>query len=234
MGTVEEIIKAVDDELIETGKAYLALGQVNQLLVSTHIISVAEKHSQSIKKLLEENKISHAYKTESPPRQWRIPLSEEGKKRQITVQKKKPIKQGLTKKGQGSMKKTNYGMAFIAIGVFGAVVLPEEFSIIPGIIMVWGVIVYFYNKKQQPVFSMKAIIVDEELYKPVHIVSTGNKCSKCDLRNKGCTAYICEPQYRVDKEHVIWRKMGSIDQLDMRKARLTELDFDGWIATFVN
>lgn len=91
MGTIEEIIKTIDDKLIETGKEYLVLGQANQLLVSENIISIAENSNKALKKLLEENKIPHAYQTESTPKQWRIPLSDEGKKRQKTVKKRKPV-----------------------------------------------------------------------------------------------------------------------------------------------
>lgn len=91
MGTIEEIIKTIDDKLIETGKQYLTLGQANQLLVSENVISIAENSNKALKKLLEENKIPHANQTESSPKQWRIPLSDEGKKRQKTVKKKQPV-----------------------------------------------------------------------------------------------------------------------------------------------
>ena len=93
MGTIEEIIKTIDDRLIETRKEYISLGQANQLLVSENIISTDEKSRGVLKKLLEGYKISHAYQTESTPRQWRIPLSEEGKKRKPkTIKKKKPVR----------------------------------------------------------------------------------------------------------------------------------------------
>ena len=69
----------------------MVLGQANQLLVSKNIISIAENSNKALKKLLEENKIPHAYQIESTPKQWRIPLSNEGKKRQKTVEKKKPF-----------------------------------------------------------------------------------------------------------------------------------------------
>jgi len=88
MGTIEEIIKAIDNELIEKKKSYLLLGQANDLLVSENIMSISERYGQKFKRILEENKLSHAYQTETKPKQWRIPLSEEGKKIEKTVKKK--------------------------------------------------------------------------------------------------------------------------------------------------
>jgi DNA-directed RNA polymerase subunit M/transcription elongation factor TFIIS len=87
MGTIEEINQAIDDKLIETEKDYLTLGQANDLLISHEIMSVAEKYNKSFKKLLEENKLMHAYQTESSPKQWRIPLSENGKLRKTIIPK---------------------------------------------------------------------------------------------------------------------------------------------------
>ena len=88
MGTIEVIIQAIDDELIETGKGYLLLGQANQLLESRAILTFAEKSNKTLRKLLEDNKIPHAYQTENTLRQWRIPLSDKGKQRKKTVKKK--------------------------------------------------------------------------------------------------------------------------------------------------
>lgn len=88
MGTIEVIIQAIDDELIETGKRYLLLGQANQLLESRAILTSSEKSNKTLRKLLEDNKIPHAYQTENTPRQWRIPLSDKGKQRKKTVKKK--------------------------------------------------------------------------------------------------------------------------------------------------
>jgi len=109
MGTIEEIIKTIDDRLIETRKEYISLGQANQLLVLENIISTDEKSRGEFKKLLEENKIPYAYKTESSPRQWRIPLSEEGKKRKSkTVKKKKPVSPKIP--NYNTFDSINYGI----------------------------------------------------------------------------------------------------------------------------
>ena len=88
MGTIDEIIKVIDDKLIENRKDYLSLGTANQLLAEKKIINSVEKNNKTLKKLLEEKKIPHAYQTEDSPKQWRIPLSEEGKIRKKTTKKK--------------------------------------------------------------------------------------------------------------------------------------------------
>ena len=110
MGTIEDIIKASDDKLIETGKGYLLLGQANQLLVSKDIITISEKFNKTLKKLLEENKLPHAYQTENTPRQWRIPLSKEGKLRKKIVKKKTTPKRSTQYQNpyQSQSKNTNY------------------------------------------------------------------------------------------------------------------------------
>jgi len=88
MGTIDEIINAIDKELIKKNKRYLLLGQANDLLVSEDIMSIDEKNNQKFKKILAENKLHHAYQTETKPRQWRIPLSAKGKK---TLKKKEQL-----------------------------------------------------------------------------------------------------------------------------------------------
>jgi hypothetical protein len=88
MGTIDEIIKVIDDKLIENRKDYLSLGTANQLLAEKKIITPVEKNNKTLKKLLEEKKLPHAYQTEDSPKQWRIPLSEEGKIRKKTTKKK--------------------------------------------------------------------------------------------------------------------------------------------------
>lgn len=89
MGTIEVITKAIDDELISSGKEYLLLGQANQLLLKNDIISSIEKSNKSLKKLLEEDKIPHAYQTKTTPKQWRIPLSKNGKVRRYNINNQK-------------------------------------------------------------------------------------------------------------------------------------------------
>ena len=91
MGTIEEIIKIVDDKLIETGKEYLLLGYANQLLVEKKVLTISDKSNKLLKKLLEEKNLSHAYQTQDSPRQWRIPLSNDGKRRKKLKTKKKEI-----------------------------------------------------------------------------------------------------------------------------------------------
>ena len=96
MGTVDEIIIAIDNHLLQNGKEYLSLGQANQLLFYLGLISDSEKLNQTLKRLLEENKIPHAYQTIHSPRQWRIPLSHKNKnrnkKRTSTTTNKTPVK----------------------------------------------------------------------------------------------------------------------------------------------
>ena len=89
MGTIEEIIQTIDDELIERRKDYLLLGQANQLLESRGVLTSSEKSNKCLKKLLENNKISHAYQTEATPRQWIIPLSEQGIQRKISIKRQR-------------------------------------------------------------------------------------------------------------------------------------------------
>lgn len=74
MEQIDNIINAVDNKLLETGKEYLILRQANALLISLGLI----EDNKSLKKIILEGKIPHAYLTESAPRQWRIPLSKEG------------------------------------------------------------------------------------------------------------------------------------------------------------
>lgn len=92
MGTIEEIIKAIDNELIKKNKSHLLLAQANDLLVSEKLMTVSERIDQKFKEILEENRLPHAYQTEIKPRQWRIPLSEEGKKMEKSLKKESPIK----------------------------------------------------------------------------------------------------------------------------------------------
>jgi acetone carboxylase gamma subunit len=96
MKTVEEIIKAIDNELISSGKDYLSLSQANLLLVNQGFISIAEKSDKVIEKILEENKIPHAYQTENTPKQWRIPLSIKVGSRKLVIKPAKKVKRNNT------------------------------------------------------------------------------------------------------------------------------------------
>jgi DNA-directed RNA polymerase subunit RPC12/RpoP len=91
MEELDKIIKVIDNELIKSGKPYLLLRQANQLLLDEKSISISEKSNIRLKKLLEENKIPHAYQTENTPKQWRIPLSKKGEARKKKLNKKTTI-----------------------------------------------------------------------------------------------------------------------------------------------
>jgi hypothetical protein len=81
MKKIDRIIRSIDNYLIETDKEYLTLGQANQYLLSKNLISENQKSNGYLKQLLEERQITHAIQTRSSPRQWRIPLTKEGKNR---------------------------------------------------------------------------------------------------------------------------------------------------------
>ena len=84
MAQIEEIIKAIDNKLLETGKEHLILQQASKLLLSLGII----ESSKELKHILENGEIPHAYKTDTAPKQWILPLSEEGKNRKNKLNKK--------------------------------------------------------------------------------------------------------------------------------------------------
>lgn len=68
---VEEIIDIIDNHLISTGRHFIGLRSANDLLISKG------KTDINLKSILEKNEIPHAYQTETKPRQWRIPYSDE-------------------------------------------------------------------------------------------------------------------------------------------------------------
>ncbi|NLI36932.1 MAG: hypothetical protein GX416_10530 [Bacteroidales bacterium] len=74
MEQIENIINAIDNKLLETGKEYLILRQANELLMSLGFV----EDNKILKKIILEGQLPHAYLTESAPRQWRIPLSKDG------------------------------------------------------------------------------------------------------------------------------------------------------------
>ena len=84
MAQIEEIIKAIDNKLLETGKEHLILQQASKLLLSLGII----ESSKELKHILENGEIPHAYKTDTAPKQWILPLSEEGKNRKKQIKQK--------------------------------------------------------------------------------------------------------------------------------------------------
>src|SRR5215831_13403075 len=68
---VKEIIVIIDEYLISTGKHFIGLRAANELLISKGTTDI------NLKSILEKREIPHAYQTETKPRQWRIPYSDE-------------------------------------------------------------------------------------------------------------------------------------------------------------
>lgn len=88
MKSILQIVNALDKELINENKRFLTLNQANKILYTRGLISKDEKSTQAFKKLLEGNKIPNASQTKEKPKQWRIFLSEKGKKKLILGAKK--------------------------------------------------------------------------------------------------------------------------------------------------
>ncbi|MEA4937658.1 MAG: hypothetical protein VB102_13640 [Paludibacter sp.] len=78
------IIDIIDDELISQKKDFITLKQANKLLIQKEIII---DDSNMLKNLLEDNRLPHAYQTETSPVQWRIPLSSKGKRKRTNKQR---------------------------------------------------------------------------------------------------------------------------------------------------
>ena len=105
MKTIKEIIKALDDYLIDHDTAYLTLGSANTLLEKEGLITSPEKSKHVLKKILEENKIPHAYQTTKKPIQWRIPLSIAGFRRlELLDQMQSVNKKGISKNDKPTNK----------------------------------------------------------------------------------------------------------------------------------
>lgn len=79
MAKIDDIVKAIDNKLLETGKEHLILQQASKLLLSLGII----ESTKELKQILERGEIPHAYKTNTSPRQWLLPLSEERRSRKL-------------------------------------------------------------------------------------------------------------------------------------------------------
>ncbi len=90
-GHYDQIIEAIDDYLIKSRKTHITLAQANKLLTQNNLISVTDRHSGKLKRILEEGFIPHAFQTQTIPKQWRIPLSDHGQ------QRPKALLQHLTK-----------------------------------------------------------------------------------------------------------------------------------------
>lgn len=80
---ITEIIEAIDEKLLKTGKHFLLLGQANQLLLSKGLI----ENNKVLKQMLERNEIPYAQQTNGSIKQWRIPLSKAGKQRRKAIER---------------------------------------------------------------------------------------------------------------------------------------------------
>lgn len=69
----EDIIRIIDDYLIETGKGRIHIGAVSKMLQETGIIG----STTELKKMLENGEIPNSYQTEKTPKQWYVILSQE-------------------------------------------------------------------------------------------------------------------------------------------------------------
>ena len=76
----------------------MLLAEANKLLVEKGIFSITEQYDKTLKIGIEQNLIKHAFQTDSSPKQWRIPLSEEGLKRKKSVAKRSVPKKSVPKK----------------------------------------------------------------------------------------------------------------------------------------
>lgn len=104
MAKIDDIVKAIDNKLLETGKEHLILQQESKLLLSLGII----ESTKELKQILERGEIPHAYKTNTSPRQWLLPLSEERRSRKTTPNNKKKSKSSKKQRKQTRLfKKVN-------------------------------------------------------------------------------------------------------------------------------
>lgn len=88
MSQINDIIKAIDNKLLETGKDSMLLQQASKMLTAIGLI----ENTAALKRLLETGAISHAYKTKEPPRQWVFPLSKDGVNRKHALENKRKCK----------------------------------------------------------------------------------------------------------------------------------------------
>lgn len=76
MPDINEIIKAIDDELERTGKNFLTPPEANKLLERLHILNDRDARSGlPLRKLLRQRKIPHAYQEGGKGSNWKIPHS---------------------------------------------------------------------------------------------------------------------------------------------------------------
>ncbi|MFZ4400579.1 MAG: hypothetical protein ACOYO1_11135 [Bacteroidales bacterium] len=69
---IENIIKALDQELVITGKPFLTLAHATKLLYANKILTQKDINENKLKKLLIQDKIPNASQTDHKPKQWRI------------------------------------------------------------------------------------------------------------------------------------------------------------------
>ena len=103
MAKIDDIVKAIDNKLLETGKEHLILQQASKLLLSLGII----ESTKELKQILERGEIPHAYKTNTSPRQWLLPLSEERRSRKTTPNNRSPRAPKKQRKQTRLFKKVN-------------------------------------------------------------------------------------------------------------------------------
>jgi len=158
-----QIIKAIDDKLLETDKRYMLLGQANQLLLSEEIITDKEHSNKLLKQLLEANEIPHAYQIESEPKQWRIPLSKVGEQRRKVIERntnkaKKTTQKIPTKKEKVEITETNpmkifwYAITVICCIMF--LIVPPEMrtdKLFWWCVLIVAIIAFFIAKSIKPI-----------------------------------------------------------------------------------
>ena len=123
MGTIEDIIKVLDDRLIETGKPFLTLNQANNELIDKQLMTVSEKSDNQFKKLLEDRLIPNSSQTTSKPKQWRIFLSDDGKNRLKELEPKPKKTEMKRKNNEWEPKKESNKFFYWAIGIFMVVTM---------------------------------------------------------------------------------------------------------------
>ena len=158
-----QIIKAIDDKLLKTGKRYMLLGEANQLLLSEEIITDKEHSNKLLKQLLEANEIPHAYQIESEPKQWRIPLSKVGEQRRKVIERntnkaKKTTQKIPTKKEKVEITETNpmkifwYAITVICCIMF--LIVPPEMrtdKLFWWCVLIVAIIAFFIAKSIKPI-----------------------------------------------------------------------------------
>lgn len=74
---INQIVKHIDDYLLEKNVPYILLGKANNILFDHGLIDEIQKKNNYLRKILESGRIEHANQTNTKIKQWRIPLSNE-------------------------------------------------------------------------------------------------------------------------------------------------------------